>query len=64
MWIYQAWGKKDLLWAVYSYFFWTTNEKTDLGFFWGLADLMEAARCRIKRRHDLPHSLECLFKIL
>jgi hypothetical protein len=51
--VYQAWDRKDLLWAVFSYFFWKAHERTDEGFEQALYDLMEVANCGQKQRHEI-----------
>ena len=50
---YQAWSKPDLVWAVYSYFFWKEPVRTQDGLQSALIDLLKIAECGRKQREDI-----------
>ena len=46
--VYDAWEKKDLIWAIYNYFTWRKPEKTDAGVIEAIYDLAILAGLPIK----------------
>ena len=51
--IYQAWDKTDLVWAVYSYYFWKEPKRTVDGLQSALIDLLKTAECGRKQRDEV-----------
>jgi hypothetical protein len=58
--VYDAWEKKDLIWAIYNYFTWRKPEKTDAGVIEAIFDLATLAGLPIKPIPDSKILPSCL----